>query len=92
MLGRVVVLYKKVKEMVEQEISTRMVVRVEALRAVEKAILPAFCEEMTCDNTCPMWVEKDCPRVDLACVWCKTTRALTELENEVAKAKYLNGL
>ncbi len=37
--------------MVEQEISTRMVVRVEALHAVEKAVLPAFCDEMTCNFT-----------------------------------------
>jgi len=78
--------------MIEQEISTRMVVRVEALRAVEKAVLPAFCNEMTCNNTCPLWIEKDCPRVELSCVWIKTTSALTELENAVAKAKYYNGL
>ena len=78
--------------MVEQEISARMVVRAEALCAVEKAILPAFCEKMKCDNTCPLWIEKDCPRVELACVWCKTTAALTALENATAKAKYLNGL
>ena len=74
--------------MVDQEISARMVIRAEALRAVEKAILPAFCEEMKCDNTCPLWVEKDCPRVELTCVWNKMLHSMTELEDVVAKAEY----
>lgn len=74
--------------MAEQEISTRMVVRVEALRVVEKAILPAFCEEMECNNTSPLWVEKDCPRVELACVWNKMLHSMTELEGAVARAEY----
>ena len=76
----------------EQEISKRMVLRVDALNAVESAILPSFCEDMKCDATCPLWVDKECPNIELACVWFRHTRALADLKCATKKAKYIGGL
>jgi hypothetical protein len=74
--------------MKKQPPTERMVLRARALSALESAILPGFCEGMTCDKTCPYWrvsLTTDRNPVLVACVWIKTYRAIEELKDLTEK-------
>jgi hypothetical protein len=69
--------------MAEQELSERMVFRTKALVAIKNAVLPGFCEGMTCDHTCPMYVRLP---GNEPCVWQKTYRAIDDMEQVLLKS------
>jgi hypothetical protein len=69
----------------EKEIlSERMVLRIKALVALNKALIPAFCEGIeTCNKkSCALWTNERDP-----CMWLKANQSIDELENVLYKLK-----
>jgi hypothetical protein len=69
--------------MEKKPLTERMVLRIKALVAVKKAILPAFCEGIeTCNESCPLFIGWNKP-----CKWEKTYMDIDELEQIVIDQK-----
>lgn len=71
----------------KQNLSARMILRSKALVALEKAILPGFCEDMKCDNTCPYWARTNpTDEMQRSCIWIKTYQAIGTLDHITERA------
>jgi hypothetical protein len=56
----------------------RIILRTRALGALKDAILPAFCEGLACDKTCPFYINK---LTD--CLWMQTCECIDQMMEKV---------
>ena len=68
----------------KQEITARMAVRIDAFIALKNALLPAFCEDMACDETCPMY--RASSKLE-PCSWQRTYEAIDRMAMQKARSK-----
>lgn len=68
---------------IKQQLTDRMKLRITAIAAVKGAILPAFCEDMACDHSCPLFNTG----IREPCDWMKTYEAINRMELKMLKEK-----
>lgn len=69
--------------MIKQKLTDRMKLRITAISALKNAILPGFCEDMVCDDTCPLYLNLFYE----PCQWQRTYNSINRMEHITLKEK-----